>query len=378
MYKSQILRKIEPQKRLPVELFLHAIEHLRGKTEIENRITFILLDNSIELALKVYLASNKGGTLEEEITFSNLIAKFNIYVNPNDTAKKLIKRLSEFHGIRNKLYHTPELTPTRNEVEEFSEKAKMFLEQFLKIDGLGEKDRLMAAGASFFHHAEQMGGKLAAQDVEIEIESLREEIELAIERLRPELVLPSFRKRMKRLKDMPEYQDASQTEPNEERVIELWKILEEADGGILIKSYSELLKELSINSVEFDKLFPLGEEVLSFSEVFDKFYRGEIDQETYQEASDLHFEVEEKVRAKCRFWNFVVSDPNYLYMRVLENEAEIDIRAEDYKSFCDFIEHAQKSEVSALSEVSSQSEMIAIEVRKMRARLYDLRKDTES
>ena len=127
----------------PKELLVHGLQHLELRTDFDNRIAMISIDNSVELMIKTYLGLPKRiSKIEglsrkalEEITssFPSLLDGLEKYANAKLNGIDL-GDIEWFHRLRNQLYHEGNgITVEREKVEAYAEIAKMLFENLFEL-----------------------------------------------------------------------------------------------------------------------------------------------------------------------------------------------------------------------------------------------------
>ena len=95
----------------PLELLEHGIKHIKEGNEFDLRIAMISIDNSIELAIKTYLALNKRTLGINRKKYKNSIQKFPLMLNliqefgTEKVSNEELDGIEMFHNLRNNLYH---------------------------------------------------------------------------------------------------------------------------------------------------------------------------------------------------------------------------------------------------------------------------------
>lgn len=140
----------------PKELLEHGLKHLDLKSDFDNRIAMISIDNSVELMIKTHLSLPKriskieGLTrkITEEISssFPSLLDGLEKYCSDKLQGIDL-GDIEWFHRVRNQLYHDGNgITVEKEKVEAYAEIAKILFENLfdLKIEENGDE---------FVHHS---------------------------------------------------------------------------------------------------------------------------------------------------------------------------------------------------------------------------------
>ena len=100
----------------------------QGKLDSGNRLALILLDNAVELTLKSYASYHsllKDSKIATQQAFSSIL---DIIKDQNKIVNSEEKGIKKYHGIRNELYHSTNLTVVKDSVlEEYVVLAKILL-----------------------------------------------------------------------------------------------------------------------------------------------------------------------------------------------------------------------------------------------------------
>jgi hypothetical protein len=135
----------------PKELLEHGLEHLSLDTDFDNRMSMILIDNSVELMMKTYLGLPKRITKMEGITRKVYEEATTNFPNLIDAIEKFAKKkligielgeIEWFHKLRNQLYHDGNgITVEKEKVIAYSSIAKILFENLFeeKIELNGKK-----------------------------------------------------------------------------------------------------------------------------------------------------------------------------------------------------------------------------------------------
>jgi hypothetical protein len=127
------IEKLEPWKRLPIEIFFHAVSARREGAESNKRIAFILLDNAVELSLKTYL-EKRGKKFADDVGFHTLLASLSS-LDPKHKIDLELDDLRRFRELRNILFHNAiGLAPDESTLEMFEGLAKNLINTLLKTD----------------------------------------------------------------------------------------------------------------------------------------------------------------------------------------------------------------------------------------------------
>lgn len=188
-----------PWQSGPIELFKFALENLKNQNEIDQRISFLLLDIGMETLFKTYLI------LPEEVTRTPLpYAERKKYANGNfhDLLKGIklaantkinetdLYHVNFYHNIRNNLYHQGNgVTVRQDYVNGYATTATTLLKQLLEIDltNLIEIETSMNQENSL-----TMGALSNIRKELVEgISRLRDLVRLFMERIEPKLIYPS-------------------------------------------------------------------------------------------------------------------------------------------------------------------------------------------
>ena len=125
----------------PFELLDHGINHIKEGNEFDLRIAMISIDNSVELAIKTYLALNKRALGIKYKRYKDSIQKFPPMLNliqnfANDKVTyEELDGIEMFHNLRNSLYHQGNgITVQRNIVNRYAVVAQDLISRLFDID----------------------------------------------------------------------------------------------------------------------------------------------------------------------------------------------------------------------------------------------------
>lgn len=308
---SNFIQTQEPWKRLPLETFFHSTEHRRTGTESDKRIAFILLDNVVELSVKLFL-DRKGIKIAEDAKFQDLKSSLQAY---SSSMAKLLKldELSEFHGYRNDLYHKKfGLVPDLAHLEHFENLVKNLIDTVYKVDldnipnpidisnpKPGELIIWELLGMLDDEQKKELKLKRIGQQIADRLEFLKPEIELAIEKVNQDVLLPSFKKRIMGLQEISMHLNTNRDDYNEKIVLNdewinaFFDIMHDVTGDTVLKNYAEFRQELQQEIVE-------AEDDSGKPDWF-------LDDDS----------------PNTDFWQLVVDDPFLLYLLIIENVKEM-------------------------------------------------------
>jgi hypothetical protein len=127
----------------PIELLQHGLEHLEKGTDFDRRMAMIVIDNSVEVAIKTYLGlpeSARGFGLSRK-QFEEAAQSFPALLRGLDEAapRRLVgldpADLEWYHRLRNQLYHEGNgITVDREHVEVYGEMATQLLCSLFDLD----------------------------------------------------------------------------------------------------------------------------------------------------------------------------------------------------------------------------------------------------
>jgi len=111
----------------PLELIKHGMLHIEGGNDFDLRIAMISIDNSVELAVKTFLALNRRSLNIERKDFKNSIRNFPSLLDlleqnaPDKVSSEELDAIEQFHSLRNSLYHQGNgITVESNMVKSYS------------------------------------------------------------------------------------------------------------------------------------------------------------------------------------------------------------------------------------------------------------------
>lgn len=136
-------KSIPPWVSGPVEILNHALYLLNDDSDINRRLSMIIIDNSIEIMLKTYLtlpkritglSISKSKFEEFSTSFPRLIEAFELHC-PEKAQNINLNEIEFFHRIRNELYHYGiGMTVEKNNLFKYSNIAKNLLVELFHID----------------------------------------------------------------------------------------------------------------------------------------------------------------------------------------------------------------------------------------------------
>jgi hypothetical protein len=125
----------------PLELLEHGINHIKGGNEFDLRIAMISIDNSVELAIKTFLALNKRALRINWKRYSNSIKKFPLMLNllqdfiTDKVSSEELDGIEMFHNLRNSLYHQGNgITVQQNIVNRYAIVAQDLISRLFDVD----------------------------------------------------------------------------------------------------------------------------------------------------------------------------------------------------------------------------------------------------
>jgi hypothetical protein len=149
---------IKPWVEGPLELLKHGINHLQKKTDIDNRIAMISIDNATELSIKTFLGLPKRITKLDKLSRKELDSIIGSFPSLLDGLEKYCEDkiqnidlgdIEWFHRLRNKLYHDGNgITIESNKVVTYLEIVKQLITNLFKIS-MEDLDAVTSIGTEF-------------------------------------------------------------------------------------------------------------------------------------------------------------------------------------------------------------------------------------
>jgi hypothetical protein len=184
-----------------------ALSHLRGQSDADQRIAFLLLDVAVETTLKTYLQLDEDVT-GTKVSYAKRREAFegnfhDVLQGIRETAGERLggidlSHVRYYHDLRNRLYHEGNgITVPTEKAKGYARLAVAILRSLLDVDLQSElegpEQELAArqARATLVEKIRQEKSRLV-REVNREIEALGRDLRLAAERVDPRLVSPSF------------------------------------------------------------------------------------------------------------------------------------------------------------------------------------------
>ena len=189
-----------PWQNGPTEIIDHAITHLYGSADFDQRMAFLLLDIGVETTLRTYLILPEEVTKAQssfsdrrksaEGSFHELLQGVGKAAR-NRLAGINIQHIHFYHNLRNKLYHEGNgITIPTEKAHAYAEIAVNLLKTLLDVDLSNKLQKLETSG-----NPTEPDGKYVQLNkiIDSAIIECRTDFILAVERFEPKLVLPTFR-----------------------------------------------------------------------------------------------------------------------------------------------------------------------------------------
>lgn len=222
---------LQPWQLGPTELISLALEHLHKPEDINQRLTFLLLDVGVETLFKVYLTlptrqlpTNIKMDEREQAARGNFhqVCEGVERVAGNLLTKDDLTNVQEFHRARNKLYHDGVgITVPQGNVRRYAELAVHLVKQLLGVNLEGALVAPSSADQRLeLERQSQHEAAKATQRTNQELFFARDQLgstaERAVERIYPDLVKPSFKHSFEDLQKLKLLKQAEESHSDED------------------------------------------------------------------------------------------------------------------------------------------------------------------